>query len=86
VARCVDLSAPIELSPPELPDLLRTDIEYSGHAEGAKTIEGARRGPELLRDGEGSAPARRWRASSPSWTTERQVAAMTRTDPRAVFW
>ena len=50
----VDLSAPIEPSPPELPDLLRTDIEYSGHAEGAKTIEGMLGvGPELLRDGEG---------------------------------
>jgi kynurenine formamidase len=50
----VDLSAPIEPSPPELPDLLRTDIEYAGHAEGAKTIEGMLGvGPELLRDGEG---------------------------------
>jgi kynurenine formamidase len=50
----VDLSAPIEPSPAELPDLLRTDIEYSGHAEGAKTIE-AMLGvtPDLLRDGEG---------------------------------
>jgi kynurenine formamidase len=54
VARFVDLSAPIEPSPPELPDLLRTDIEYSGHAEGAKTIEGMLGvGPELLREGEG---------------------------------
>jgi kynurenine formamidase len=50
----VDLSAPIEPSPAELPDLLRTDIEYSGHAEGARTIE-AMLGvtPDLLRDGEG---------------------------------
>jgi kynurenine formamidase len=54
VATFVDLSAPITPSPPELPDLLRTDIEYSGHAEGAKTIEGMLGvGPELLRDGEG---------------------------------
>ena len=54
VPRFVDLSAPIEPSPPELPDLLRTDIEYSGHAEGAKTIEAMLGvGPELLRDGEG---------------------------------
>jgi kynurenine formamidase len=54
VTRFVDLSAPIEPSPPELPDLLRTDIEYSSHAEGAKTIEGMLGvGPELLRDGEG---------------------------------
>ena len=54
MTRFVDLSAPIEASPPELPDLLRTDIDYSGHAEGAQTIEamlGVR--PELLRDGEG---------------------------------
>ena len=52
--RFVDLSAPITASPPELPDLLRTDIEYSDHAEGAKTIE-AMLGvaPALLRDGEG---------------------------------
>ena len=52
--RFVDLSAPITASPPELPDLLRTDIEYSGHAEGARTIE-AMLGvtPDLLRDGVG---------------------------------
>src|SRR3954453_23969556 len=52
--RFVDLSAPITPSPPELPDILRTDVEFSDHAEGAKTIEamlGVR--PELLRDGEG---------------------------------
>jgi kynurenine formamidase len=54
VARFVDLSAPITASSPELPDLLRTDIEFAGHAEGAKTIE-AMLGvaPRLLRDGEG---------------------------------
>src|SRR3954454_2825914 len=52
--RFVDLSAPIEASPPELPDLLRTDIEYEDHAAGAAAIEtmlGV--GAELLRDGEG---------------------------------
>jgi kynurenine formamidase len=52
--RFVDLSAPIQPSPRELPDLLRTDIEYEDHAAGAATIEtmlGV--GPELLRDGEG---------------------------------
>ncbi|WP_445148187.1 cyclase family protein [Baekduia sp. Peel2402] len=52
--RFVDLSAPIVPSPAELPDILRTDVEFSDHAEGAKTIEtmlGV--GPELLRDGEG---------------------------------
>ena len=54
MATFVDLSAPITASPPELPDLLRTDIEYSGHAEGAKTIEGMLGvTPDLLRDGEG---------------------------------
>jgi kynurenine formamidase len=54
VARFVDLSAPITASPPEAPDLLRTEIEYVSHAEGAATIEtmfGVR--PDLLRDGEG---------------------------------
>ena len=54
MTRFVDLSAPIEASQPELPELLRTDIEYSGHAEGAKTIEGMLGvAPELLGDGEG---------------------------------
>ena len=33
--RLVDLSAPIRQSPPETPEVLRTDIEFSGHAEGA---------------------------------------------------
>src|SRR4051812_46138435 len=52
--RFVDLSAPIVASPPELPDILRTDVEFSDHAEGAKTIEAMLGvGPELLRDGEG---------------------------------
>lgn len=52
--RFVDLSAPITPSPRELPDLLRTDIEFSAHAEGARQIE-AMFGvaPELLRRGEG---------------------------------
>lgn len=52
--RFVDLSAPIVASPAELPDILRTDVEFSDHAEGARTIEtmlGV--GPDLLRDGEG---------------------------------
>jgi kynurenine formamidase len=52
--RFVDLSAPIEQSPQELPDLLRTDISYSGHEEGARTIETMMGVPSrLLRDGEG---------------------------------
>ena len=52
--RLVDLSAPIEPSPPELPPALRTDIEFRDHAQGARDIEqllGVR--SELLRDGEG---------------------------------
>jgi kynurenine formamidase len=50
----VDLSAPIAASPRELPDLLRTDLEFSDHAAGAATIE-AMFGvpPRLLRDREG---------------------------------
>src|SRR6478609_7697775 len=54
VPRFVDLSAPIVQSPEGLPDLLRTDIDFAGHAAGAQTIEtmfGV--APELLRDGEG---------------------------------
>jgi kynurenine formamidase len=54
VPRFVDLSAPIAPSPPDLPAILRTDIEYSGHAEGAATIEQMLGVPaELLRDREG---------------------------------
>jgi kynurenine formamidase len=52
--RFIDLSAPIVPGPPELPDLLRTEIAFSDHAAGAKTIEAMFGvGPELLRDGEG---------------------------------
>ena len=52
--RFVDLSAPIVASPPEVPELLRTEIEFSSHAEGAATIEAMFGvGRELLRDGEG---------------------------------
>jgi kynurenine formamidase len=52
--RFVDLSAPITQSPAETPEPLRTDIEFSDHAEGARQIE-ARLGvpSRLLRDGEG---------------------------------
>jgi kynurenine formamidase len=52
--RFVDLSAPIVASPPETPELLRTEIAFAGHADGARVIEGLFGvGPELLRDGEG---------------------------------
>ncbi len=52
--RFVDLSAPITADPPELPDLLRTDIDYADHYRGARDIEqlfGVT--ADLLRDGEG---------------------------------
>ena len=50
--RLVDLSAPITVSPPELPEFLRTDIEYEDHARGAQAVKGLLGvGPELLRDG-----------------------------------
>ncbi len=52
--RIVDLSAPIRPSPPDHPEPLRTDIEYTDHAEGAEQIEGMFGvPPELLRRGEG---------------------------------
>ena len=50
----IDLSAPIVPSPEGVPDVLRTEIDFQDHADGAKVIEelfGV--GPELLRDGEG---------------------------------
>ena len=50
----VDLSAPIRPDPSEVPELIRTDLEYEDHAAGAEAIQtlfGV--GPELLRDGEG---------------------------------
>jgi kynurenine formamidase len=50
----VDLSAPIEQSPAELPDVLRTDIELDDHAAGAAQIEAMLGMPaNLLRDREG---------------------------------
>jgi kynurenine formamidase len=52
--RLVDLSAPIEPSADELPEPLRTEIDYSDHAAGADQIQAMfGLGPELLRDGEG---------------------------------
>jgi kynurenine formamidase len=50
----IDLSAPIRPDPPELPEVLRTEISFEDHAAGAKAVEtlfGVP--PELLRDGEG---------------------------------
>jgi kynurenine formamidase len=50
----VDLSAPIEPSPPETPEMLRTDIEFQGHADGAAAAKALFGLPShLLRDGEG---------------------------------
>jgi kynurenine formamidase len=52
--RLVDLSAPIAQSPPETPEMLRTDIEFVDHAGGAAQIEALLGVPRrLLRDGEG---------------------------------
>jgi kynurenine formamidase len=49
----VDLSGPIEQSPAEMPEPLRTDIEYADHAEGAAQAEAVFGvPPHLLRDGE----------------------------------
>lgn len=50
----IDLSAPIQDSPAEVPEILRTEITFSGHAEGAEVIETMLGVPRrLLRDGEG---------------------------------
>jgi kynurenine formamidase len=52
--RLVDLSGPIVQSPPDLPEALRTDIDYADHAAGAAQIEALLGVPDrLLRDGEG---------------------------------
>jgi len=52
--RFVDLSAPIQPSPPDTPEPLRTDIAFSGHEAGARQIESMLGVPaRLLRDGEG---------------------------------
>lgn len=52
--RVVDLSAPIQPSPPDAPPLMRIEIEYEDHAAGAEQVEelfGVP--PRLLRNGEG---------------------------------
>jgi kynurenine formamidase len=52
--RIVDLSAPIEPSPPETPEPLRTDIEFADHAAGAAQAETLFGVPKhLLREQEG---------------------------------
>ncbi|MGO9961454.1 MAG: cyclase family protein [Solirubrobacteraceae bacterium] len=52
--RIVDLSAPIESSPPDAPAFQRTEIEYLSHDGGAEEIEHLFGVPRaLLRDGEG---------------------------------
>ena len=52
--RFVDLSAPIEASPPDTPAPLRTEIAYADHAAGAAAVEALFDVPaRLLRDGEG---------------------------------
>lgn len=50
----IDLSVPIRPDGPEVPELLRTEIAYTDHAEGAATVAAMFGvGRELLRDGEG---------------------------------
>src|SRR5712691_4257644 len=52
--RIVDLSAPINSSPEQTPELLRTTVEFFGHPDGAAEIEAMFGVPaRLLRDGEG---------------------------------
>jgi kynurenine formamidase len=52
--RFVDLSAPIEASPPDTPAPLRTEIAYADHAAGAAAVEALFDVPaRLLRDAEG---------------------------------
>jgi kynurenine formamidase len=52
--RLIDLSAPIEQTPPDTPEPLRTDIEFQDHAAGAAQIEALLGVPKrLLRDDEG---------------------------------
>ena len=54
MTRFVDLSALIEPSGEGLPELLRTDIAFEDHADGAAAIEGMFGvGASLLRNGEG---------------------------------
>jgi kynurenine formamidase len=54
VRRIVDLSAPIETSPPGTPEAQRNSIEYFNHAAGAAEIEALYGVPSrLLRNGEG---------------------------------
>ena len=51
--RIVDLSAPIQSSPPGTPDFQRSTIEYFDHASGAAEVESLFAVPRrLLRDGE----------------------------------
>lgn len=52
--RIIDLSAPILPSPPDAPPLVRVEISYASHADGAAQIERMFQVPaQLLRDGEG---------------------------------
>ncbi|HMW44529.1 MAG TPA: cyclase family protein, partial [Solirubrobacterales bacterium] len=54
MSRLIDLSAPIEPGPEGAPEVVRIDVEYTPHEEGAKQIQALFGvGPELLRDGEG---------------------------------
>jgi kynurenine formamidase len=75
--RFVDLSAPIAADLPELPDVVRTEIDYADHRRGAQDIErmfGV--APELLRDGEG--PRRLLRRARPHGSRPGRAADATR--------
>ena len=52
--RFVDLSAPIEPTGADVPELMKVEVSFSEHAAGAAQIEGLLGvPPRLLRDGEG---------------------------------
>ena len=52
--RIIDLSHTIESLPPDLPQFLRVEVDYSDHAAGAREMEAAFGVPtRLMRDGEG---------------------------------
>ena len=79
----IDLSAPIRPDPPELPEVLRTEISFEDHAAGAKAVEtlfGVP--PELLRDGEGWATETFLRFGTHNSTPRRRTVALQLADRR----
>jgi kynurenine formamidase len=54
MTRLIDLSVPIEPTPPDLPELMKITLERSGHERGsAEALELFGITPDLMRDGEG---------------------------------